>query len=179
MTLITDLGAIQNLVKAHMDDYDVMRYRLQLDDDIDDSALDAIIDTLAKPIIASIDCKQCGNCCKVLDVYLEEGDMERLANGIHISIDDIMDNYIDYSVAHSEGEYAKFAHKPCAFLHGTQCSVYSHRPQTCRDYPFLTPDFRWVLDDLIDGAHICPIIYNTLEEVLARVDDITRGHDTK
>jgi uncharacterized protein len=172
---LVDLDEIAKRVQRRQNDYDVMRYQLQLDDDVTDEHLDAFITRISVPILAGIDCTKCGNCCRALDVYLEESDVERLAQGIHVRIDDIMNNYVDYSVAQSEGEWGKFQHKPCAFLRDTVCSVYEHRPQTCRDYPFLTPDFRWGLDDLIDGAHICPIIFNTLEVVLKHVDEIVRG----
>ncbi len=168
--LITTPHQLPELAHTRADAFDVLRHQLQLDDDLDDATVDAWVMSIATPIIRAIDCTQCGNCCKALDVYLEEGDVERLETGLHIRFEDIMTRYVDTEVAHTMGEWGKFHHKPCAFLNGTRCTVYAHRPQTCRDYPAFTPDFRWLLDDMIDGASLCPIIYNVLLALIDNVD---------
>lgn len=173
--LVRDPGLLPALVQVHQTAFEVMRYQLQYDDDLEDTRLDAFVQDVARPIIASIDCRQCGNCCRSLDVYLQETDVERLSAGTLLPLDAIMDSYVDIEVAYTEGEWGKFRQKPCAFLRGSLCSVYAHRPTTCREYPVFTPEFRWTLDDLIDGATICPIIYNVLIQMLKHVDDITRG----
>lgn len=171
--LITDLNEIKQLAAQHHDDFEVMRYMLEMDDDLNDSALDARVDAIAAPIIAAIDCKQCANCCRSLDVYLTEPDAQRLAEGIHIPVEDIITRYID--PAAEVEEWGKFRARPCAFLNGNLCSVYAHRPESCRIYPVFTPDFRWTLADTIEGAALCPIIYNTLVALLDQVDEIIRS----
>jgi hypothetical protein len=173
--LITDPHALPALMRDYADAFDVLCYQLQEDDTLDDARVDAWVARVAEPIVRAIDCTQCGNCCKALDVYLEEADVERLSSGIVISFEDVMTHYVDTEVAHTVGEWGKFARKPCAFLSGTRCSVYAHRPQTCRDYPAFNPDFRWLLDDIIDGASICPIIANVLLALLDEVDDFIAG----
>ena len=171
--LVTDLDQIKQLAAQHHDDFEVMRYMLEADDDLDNTELDAQIDAIAAPIIAAIDCKQCANCCRSLDVYLTEPDAQRLANGIHIPVDEILTGYID-SAAEVE-EWGKFRARPCAFLQDKLCSVYAHRPESCRIYPVFTPDFRWTLTDTIEGAALCPIIYNTLVAMLDQVDEIIQS----
>lgn len=173
--LITDPQALPALLRIHADAFDVLRYQLQEDDALNDARIDAWVAQIAEPIVRAIDCTQCGNCCKALDVYLEEADVEQLADGLLIPFEDIITRHVDTDVAHTVGEWGKFAHKPCAFLKGTRCSVYAHRPQTCRDYPAFTPDFRWLLDDIIDGASVCPIIANVLLALVDEVDDFIAG----
>ena len=171
--VITDLEQIKQLANDHHDDFEVMRYMLEMDDDINDEALDSLVDTVAAPIIAAIDCTKCGNCCRSLDVYLTEQDAQRISDGIHIPIDDIMTEHIDQESAAEVGEWGKLRARPCAFLEDNLCSIYPHRPESCRTYPVFTPDFRWTLADTIAGAGGCPIIYNVLVAMLDKVDEIT------
>lgn len=172
--MITDLEQIKQLTIQRHDEFDVMRYMLQLNDDLSETAVDNWVTQLAAPIIEAIDCTLCANCCRSLDVYLLETDALRLATGIHISIEDITDRHIEQEEANELGEWGKFSQKPCVFLKGKLCSVYEHRPDTCRTYPQFTPDFRWVLEDLIEGAALCPIIYNVLSTVSEQIDDFIK-----
>ncbi|MDZ4669856.1 MAG: YkgJ family cysteine cluster protein [Phototrophicales bacterium] len=155
-----DPATLPQLAHARQDDFEVMRYQLIANDDILDDEFDAIIAAIATPIIAQTDCTLCGNCCHKLDVYLTPDDANRLSVGIHIPLTTLLTDTI--RDARAVGEWGRFAHSPCRFLSDKKCTVYEHRPQTCRDYPVFTPDFRWMLDDMIDGATICPIIYETL-----------------
>lgn len=169
--LVTDLNELPRLAHQHQDDFEVMRYMLELNDDISDADIDRWVDDIAQPIVESIDCTKCANCCRSLNVYLTESDAERLASGIHVSIDQIM-MLIDTESAKPVREWGKFKAKPCGFLNGNLCRVYEHRPETCRMYPMFTPDFRWVMEDIIDGASICPIIYNVLLALHSRLDEL-------
>lgn len=172
--MITDLQKIQHLAAERHDEFEIMRYMLEFLDDIDDALLDRIVEDLAAPIIASIDCKQCANCCRSLDVYLTPDDAASLTAGIDIPLETIKTHYIDRETAANEGEWGKFRTKPCTFLKGNLCSVYEHRPDSCRRYPQFTPDFRWTLADTIQGAALCPIIYNVLDQLAAQVDEIIK-----
>ncbi len=168
--LLTDLNAIAALAAQRRDDFEVMRYQLQYNDDLTDTALDAFVDAIAAPIVAAIDCTQCAHCCRVLDVYLMPDDVSRLASGLQQPIQAVTKRYVHHQAAQQVGEWGKLRGKPCPFLRGKLCNVYTHRPQTCRLYPQFTPDFRWVLDDLIDGAALCPIIYHVLSGVHEQMD---------
>ncbi len=170
--LITDLAAIQALADGHADDFEVLKHQLQLIDHIDDAALDAWVESIAAPIIAAIDCRECANCCRSLHVYLTPEDADRLAQGLTTSVHTVIDQYIDHKSAQPVDEWGRMRAQPCPLLQGKLCTVYAHRPQTCRTYPALTPDFRWVMDFLIGGAGLCPIITNTLCAVLDRLDEL-------
>lgn len=173
--LITDLETIKRLASQRHDEFDVMRYQLQDDDDLTDEEIDALVDSLAVPIVAAIDCKQCANCCRGLTVQLGEDDIALLATGTGTSPESIKRRYVDSESCSDDADIVgTFRHKPCAFLKGKLCSVYAHRPEACRAYPQFTPDFRWMLNWMIDGAGLCPIIYNVLDAMAARVDDLQR-----
>jgi len=160
MEPITDLEEIRRLAVERHAEFELLRLQLQRRDKLDDAKLDAHVDQVAAPIIAAIDCKQCANCCRSLDVYLVEDDASRLAEGLLIPLAEIETRYVD--PAAEVEEWGKLRQRPCVFLKGNLCSVYQHRPESCRVYPAFTPDFRWTLEDTIEGASLCPIIYNVL-----------------
>lgn len=169
--IITDLDTIKQLAAQQHDDFEVMRYMLQADDDINDSALDALVDAVAAPVIDTVDCTQCANCCRNLDVYLTPDDVSRLA----AIVDTSLSHFIDYTKEKYPEECGLFRQKPCHFLEGKRCSIYPDRPESCRIYPAFTPDFRWALEDTIAGASHCPIIYNVLVRMLDKTDSIIAG----
>ena len=172
MELITDLGEIQRRAAERRDEFDVMRYMLELNDDLSDADVDALVDEIAAPIIAAIDCTQCGHCCRALDVGLLPADVDRLSAGIQVPVDAIMTDYVDRERGQEMDEWGVFKQKPCAFFDGRLCTVYAHRPESCRLYPTFTPDFRWTLEHTIAGAGICPIIYNVLDALQKKVDKL-------
>jgi hypothetical protein len=180
MSLIHNPDRLPSLMQTWRDAFEVLRYQLQHDDDLTDSEIDATVERIAAPIIEAIDCTGCGNCCRSLDVYLREDDAQRLAHGIDVAVDDIITRYVDrenmpsHDATHTE--WGKFRHSPCAFLRGNRCSVYEHRPFSCRAYPVFTPYFRWLIADTIDGASICPIIFNVLRQMTAEVDTMQQAH---
>ena len=167
--MLTDLDEIRRRADQRRADFDLLRYLLQRSDRLDDAKFDAFVDQVAAPIIAAIDCTQCANCCRSLDVYLVEDDARRLSDGLLIPIDQIETRYIEHEAAARVEEWGKFKQRPCAFLDGKLCSVYKHRPELCRIYPAFTPDFRWIIEDTIDGASLCPIIYNVLVALCDRL----------
>lgn len=164
---ITDLDEVRRLAAQHRAEFDLLRLMLERRRTLDDAKLDAFVEATAAPIIAAIDCTKCANCCRSLDVYLVEDDARRLADGLVIPLEEVKTRYVD--PAADVGEWGKFRQRPCAFLDGNLCSVYAHRPDSCRVYPAFTPDFRWTLADTIDGAALCPIIYNVLSALCDRL----------
>ena len=60
---------------------------------------------------------------------------------------------------------------PCPMLDGNLCSIYSSRPQACRDYPYLEePGFSSKLISVITHTFICPIVFNVLQELKSVVN---------
>lgn len=154
----TDLGLIAEESKRRADDYAAFRYYVELDER-SDAELDALVEDIAAPIIDGIDCTQCANCCRSLDVYVTPDDAHRLSTVI------ALDTIIDHERAQADEEWGMLRDKPCRFLDGKLCSIYAHRPDSCRLYPVFTPDFRWTVEEVLGGVGLCPIIYNVIEEL--------------
>jgi uncharacterized protein len=172
--IISDLETIRHMARERRDEFEIMRYMLEANDTVGDSELDQLVDEIAAPVIAAIDCTRCGNCCRSLDVYLTEADAERLADCIDVPVSEVHTRYIDLKRAAEVEEWGVFNARPCTFLRGMLCSVYERRPDTCRTYPQFTPDFRWVLGDMLEGAVLCPIIYNVLDRMLPVTEALSR-----
>ncbi|MDX2163715.1 MAG: YkgJ family cysteine cluster protein [bacterium] len=174
--LITDLDEMRRLADARYDEFQAMAEALEFDESLTDDALDALVESLAAPIAAAIDCTQCANCCRSLDVCLIPPDIDRLSTALVIPIEDVITRYADEAAGAAQGEWALLPAHPCPFLKGNLCSIYQHRPNACRIYPQFTPDIRYNLEDTIEGAFFCPIIYNTLSALAERVS-FDRDHD--
>ena len=171
---IIDISTIETLAEAKRDDFEVMRYQLEFDDDLDDQTIDAFVDEIANPIIEAIDCTKCGNCCKSLIIELCEEDVPRLAEGLQSTSEAIDAQYVQHDNLPEEDVWGIFKQQPCTFLDGLKCSLYAHRPTACRDFPAFTPDFRWTLDYSIKSAKICPIVYHVLDAVHEKIDTLQR-----
>lgn len=157
-----ELEKIAGQAITKQDDNDAFCYYVE-DDDLSDAELDQLVDQLAAPIVAGIDCIACANCCNHLDVYLTEADAQRLSTGFLIPLEVIQERYIDHPRAQAEEEWGVFKASPCQFLSGSRCSIYEHRPDSCRAYPEFTPDFRWQVRHVMGGYGLCPIIYHLIE----------------
>lgn len=172
--LITDLDAIKRLSAERRDEFEVMRYTLEAMYDEpnapDDAEIDRRVEAIAAPIIAAIDCTQCANCCRALLVSLVPKDADRLAEAVEIPVASVIERYVDLERGAEVEEWGVFRDRPCAFLKGNLCSIYTHRPGSCRLYPQFTPDFRWTLEHTIAGTGFCPIIYNVVSQLCAEVD---------
>ncbi len=166
--LVTDLDTIRLLAEARRDAFEVMRYMIEDTTQFTDAEIDALAESIAAPVIAAIDCTRCAHCCRALHVYLTPPDAERLAAGIHVPLESILQDHVQ--PAPEAEEWGVFRQRPCPFLNGTLCSVYAHRPESCRLYPVFTPDFRWTLADTLAGAALCPIIYNVLDRLAPLVE---------
>lgn len=134
-----------------------------------DAELDALVEEIAAGVVPHVDCTACGNCCRALAVGLIPDDIPLLTCATGLSPDTIADHYVDRKAAARWGEWGVFLDAPCPFLRGTLCSVYAHRPRACRDYPALTPNFRWLYDEIARGAGKCPIVFNVLERLKQRL----------
>lgn len=170
--IVTDLEQIKILSEQNHAAFEVLRYTLEFRDDLTDDTLDAWAEQLAAPITEAIDCTKCANCCRYLEVSLTKRDVQRLSVALDSSIADLETMYIEPPEEKTAEDRGKFQQIPCPFLCGNRCSVYEHRPGSCRIYPALTPDFRWTLQHTIEGAGFCPIIYNVLIKMVEEIDQL-------
>jgi Fe-S-cluster containining protein len=124
-------------------------------DDIDD-----VIKALSKKYFALIDCKECGNCCRALELEFTEDELRTIANSMEQSIEEFKRRFVVEGIV-----------EPCPALKGNLCSIYEGRPDVCRSYPHLEqPDFVFRLSGVLDNIGVCPIAFNAFEELKVKVE---------
>jgi hypothetical protein len=129
--------------------------------------LDAVVEETTNSVWSQIDCLTCGNCCKTLQIVVDDRDIRRLANRLQLSPKAFRQRY----VATAEDGVQHFATSPCPFLgEGNACRVYDDRPQACRDFPYLhAGHFRQRTLVTMDNQQICPIVFNVWQALKKRL----------
>lgn len=160
--MITDLIQIKRLGEKKHDEN--MRFRRWLKSH---TFVERQFRKAAEEIHDAIDCRQCGECCRVTEVEITERDVEQLAKHVGTSKQRFLN---DYTMQAEDGStILKRSDKDgCVFLSGNECTVYEARPADCERFPHLVRgagslEFRmW---QMADRATYCPIVYNWLEKV--------------
>jgi Fe-S-cluster containining protein len=94
--------------------------------------LDEQFEKVHDEVFEKTNCLDCGNCCRTTSPMLFEKDIDRLAKHLRIKTRDFVK---DYLFLDTDGIYA-FRQTPCPFLGDDKyCSVYSDRPNACREFP--------------------------------------------
>jgi uncharacterized protein len=123
-------------------------------DDIDD-----VVKVLSQKYFALIDCKECANCCRALELEFAEPELHTIATSMEQSLDEFKKRFVVEGIM-----------KPCPALKGNLCSIYEGRPGVCRSYPHLEKSgFIFRLYQVLDNIRICPIAFNVFEEVKVKV----------
>jgi len=116
--------------------------------------------TIVKEVTEKIDCTTCGNCCRVLKTTLDQEDIDRIAQHLHMSVEDFIEEYV---TKNAEGIY-EVKHVPCSFLQNDNtCQIYEVRPEECKGYPYLDKDVTTRCIQFFANAEVCPIVFNVLE----------------
>jgi len=140
-------------------------FRTFLKCNADPDELDEQFAALHKELFADYDCCKCANCCKSLDIFLNEEEVERLASCTTISKSDFIALYLTKTNTDDEKLY-KFSDY-CLFLEGDgTCDIYDRRPQDCRSFPFTDqPDRLQSMLSIIGHAEVCPVVFEILERL--------------
>ncbi len=173
IALQLDLNVIAQQAERLRDDYEAFGYYIDLiweRENRPDAELDRLVNDIAAEVIPQIDCTACANCCRSLTVGLTPDDIPPLAEALRLPPENVIATYVDRETGERHGEWGVFRCSPCALLHNHLCTVYAHRPQSCRDYPAFTPDFRWLYSEIARGAGQCPIIFNVIERLKIRLE---------
>ena len=168
----TDLERIASLARARDEDTQAFVYYVDMlweHEKRADAELDALVAAIAAEVSAQIDCTACANCCRHLTVGLTPDDVPPLAQALRLLPEAVRARYVDREAGAREDEWGVMCCSPCPFLAGTRCTLYPARPQSCRDYPAFTPDFRWLMPEIVKGMGLCPIIYNVIERLKVRL----------
>lgn len=120
--------------------------------------VNATAERLGRAAEAQMDCRTCGACCRSCRAPLEADEADRLANLLELPVAAFRERHIEVE---TDGEL--MMHAPCVFLNGTICSIYEHRPQSCRGYPYIGGDISTRMMGIIERAETCPIVFEMLE----------------
>ena len=162
----SDFSDLEKLAKKKEDENWKFRSFLKFYDDLSDEEIDAIVFKLADEISREIDCINCGRCCKSLKPTLSEQDQQRLAAGLSITPEQLREQYLEYDNSDDAPGW-RMIKSPCPFQEDdNRCMVYEHRPDNCRQYPYLhKPDFSYRTWGMIERTFTCPIVYQAMEEL--------------
>jgi len=150
-----DLSRIQQRSEEHHDEN--WEFRSWLKQYAPDD-LDGLVKALSRKYFALIDCTQCANCCRSLQVEFKKSELHAIAKTLGHSIEAFQKQFM------SDGQ----VNPPCPMLNGKLCSIYENRPGVCRSFPHLEqPGFTTRLMGVIDSVAICPIAFNAFEELKA------------
>lgn len=154
---VTDLKKIESLSQKNSSENFKFSHWLKTQDSL---KMDEIVKTISSEVASGIDCTQCANCCKALVVAPDYRDIGELSQHLELSTLDFKKKYMKKD---SEGELV-LKQKPCPFLKNNKCSVYSKRPQLCRNYPYFDKgNFLANMGRVLSNTYVCPIAFNTLE----------------
>ncbi len=127
--------------------------------------VDQLVFQLAARTWQTIDCTNCGNCCREVSPGFDEKDVERLAGHLGMSGSQFASQYLKPAEPAEECLGVMRA-QPCPFLKENRCSVYEHRPANCRNYPYLDkPDFTARTLAMIGRLGECPAVFQVWEDL--------------
>lgn len=127
-------------------------------DSLNSAALSAYEDALS-----SIDCRDCGRCCREILVVFDREDASRLAAAEGEDEAVFIDKHLHYYEAHN---VYVLNTSPCPFQKGNICIHYEERGSACREFPYLeTKPFSQVYRYLLQGYFICPVICRVVEKI--------------
>jgi Fe-S-cluster containining protein len=157
-TIETDLTRIRQLSQQHDDENWEFRSWLKQHAPND---IDGLVKNLSQKYFGLIDCTQCANCCRSLQVEFKKSELHTIAKTLGQSIEAFQKQFM------SEG----MVNPPCPMINGKLCSIYENRPEVCRSFPHLEqPGFTSRLIGVIDNVAICPIAFNAFEEMKAKLE---------
>ncbi len=81
-------------------------------------------------------CISCGDCCvRSTPISLDPRDLKRLSKCFSISMKDVIKKYVRYV----DGKTCIKVDRPCMFYDriAMNCSIYKHRPNICRLFPYM------------------------------------------
>jgi uncharacterized protein len=165
--LQTNLSDIKQLAAEKENENDAFRYFLK---NKNSGEVDAAVHKLNEDIAQQIDCTQCGNCCRSLMINITSEEATELAGQLKMKLTELKKKYIEES---QQGQLILNT-IPCHFLSGTKCSIYQSRFTECRDFPHLhKQNFTDRLFGTMQYYSMCPIIFNVVEKLKARLGFIT------
>ncbi len=157
--MITDILIISRHAEERWDEN--LKFRSYLKS-LDAEKVDRLFHQEFETISPSIDCTQCGNCCKELQPAIEDYEIPRIAKTTGLSPEEFKQKFLKPF----EKKASYLNTEPCHFLKEKLCSIYEERPNSCRQYPHLHHEsMAYRLYGVIDNYGICPIVYHVIESL--------------
>lgn len=127
---------------------------------MDSKLLDEVVHNLHEQAFEFYDCLGCANCCRTISPAISSADVDDIAKKLRMKPAEVItrDMHMD-----EDGDYV-FNAAPCPYIaKDNYCSVYSHRPKACREYPHTNRRrFYQILDLSLKNAGVCPVVYAIL-----------------
>jgi len=125
------------------------------------------IDRLVRKIYCqeseAFDCAACANCCKEISPLMDNEDVERLAAGLGMPPDHLVQEHL---IRDEKYEGLVFNKAPCPLLKEGRCICYPYRPGACASYPHLHKDgFVRRLSNMVANCSVCPVVFNVFERL--------------
>ncbi len=108
-------------------------------------------------------CLNCANCCKTTSPIFRDVDIGRIAQHLHIKPGELVEKYLHLD---DDAHYV-LQKSPCPFLlDDNHCSIYSIRPQACREYPHtIRKNIYQIMDLTYRNSLICPAVATVIEKL--------------
>lgn len=121
------------------------------------------IEEIHNQVFETIDCLQCGNCCKTAHPIFTRTDSDRISKFLGMKIGDFERTYL---VSDKDGDLIP-NQLPCPFLNSDNtCQVYEVRPKSCRSYPHTHAKEGWERPELLAKNTItCPAAFRIVEAI--------------
>jgi len=162
MELETNLKRIASLAEEREDENWAFRSYLKMVE-MKPEEMDELVRMHYEEVSAHIDCGECCNCCRVILPPLSTSEIERLATGMSLSVEEVKERYL---VKAEEGKDYVFNEKPCPLLSENRCTAGDYRPDACLSFPNLHKDgFVFRLAQIVMNCSICPIVFNVYERL--------------
>ena len=161
--LIREIPLIERYSRHNEAEDHSFRTFLKVRSKLSNVELDALAKQTTEEVWSQIDCKTCGNCCRSLEIVVDDGDIARLAGRFKLSVPQFSRRYVRVA---SDGA-KHFESPPCPFLGDDNlCGVYEDRPKACRDFPYLHEEgFRGRTLSMIANSSLCPIVFNVWQRM--------------
>jgi len=165
--LIRDIPLIQRYSRHNEAEDMSFRAFLKGRLNLSNEELDAVVQETTDEVWKQIDCLKCANCCRTLQIVVDDKDIQRLAQRLKMTTQQFAKQYVETD--QYQTQYLKST--PCSFLgEDNRCSVYEDRPQACRDFPYLHAEgFRQRTFMMIDNTAVCPIVFNVWQQLKERL----------
>jgi uncharacterized protein len=160
-----DPASLPGLAKKQLDED--LRFRRFLKDHprLSSKQIDNLVFQLEAQAWKKIDCTTCANCCRHVSPGLTEEDVQRLAGHLGMSVTNFAAKYLEPVKTEPDLPWI-MRERPCPFLKENRCSVYEHRPSTCRGYPYLNkPDLVFRTFGTIDRLSECPAVFEVWQQL--------------